>query len=217
MKKSFGGILIYVLGVVLAALFTMASLDGADEAVSVFRTVDTRVELDATISGAFERTEIDEGFERTYWELSVSYTYEGESYSGVRYGTSYKEPQLGKAVKVSIDPKNPGELLPDNAEFTLSLILSPVFLAGVTFCVFLLTKSLAETLQEKWAWINPEKVAYGLTACKLVGESYFYYQNKGSWMFGIFSAVAAAICLIVAKRVKSKSEKTQKPPCEVDA
>ena len=127
----------------------------------------------------------------------------------MRYETSYKEPQLGKVVKVAIDPQNPGELLPSKAEFSLSLVMSPIFLVGVTFCVFFLTKSAAETLQQKWEWINPDKAAYGLTICKLVGESYFYYQNKGSWIFAIFSLVAAVACLLIVKKAKKKQ--TQEP------
>ena len=211
MKVKFSSILLFLFLLVLAALFTGVGMEGADEAQTIIRTKNTRVELEATISGWDEHTEIDEGYESTRYEAKVSYTYQGKTYSGVRYETFYKEPQLGKVVKVAIDPENPGELLLSNSEFTLTLVMSPIFLIGVTFCVFALTKSAAEVLQEKWKWINPEKAAYGLTICKLVGESYFRYQNKGSWMFGVFSLVAAVACLLIVKKVKKKQTEEPQP------
>ena len=111
---------------------------------------------------------------------------------------------------MEIDPKNPGELLPSDGDFALSILLSPIFLVGVTLCVFALTKILAESLQKKWEWINPDTTAYSLTVCKLVGESYFYYKNKGSWIFGIFSLVAAVACLIIAKKELNSSRNCRK-------
>ena len=200
--------------VMVVVMFNFISIDGANNVRDVYRTADTRVELEATISSCFERTELDEGFERTYWESSVSYTYEGVSYSGVYYDTSYSEPQLGKVVKVAIDPENPGELLPDKGEFRLSLVLSPIFLTGVTLGVIALVKGFAEELQKKLPWINPTMVAYGLVACKLVGESCLYYLNKGSWIVGIFSAIAAVGSVLIIKKIKKKSPEEEKTPVE---
>ena len=210
--KKFGSVCLFLFGLMLAAMFTWISMDAAGKAQTVVFTKNRRVELKATITSYDERTDIDEGYERTYWDQFVSYTYEGESYSGVRYGSTYSKPQLGKVVNVAIDPENPGELLPDNMEFLLSVILAPVFLVGVTFCVFFLAQGVAEKLQAE----RPDKWAYGFTACKLVGESVLYYVNRGSWSFGLFSLVAAVLCWLIVKRHKSK-KKDKEPLCEVQA
>ena len=202
MSKSGNFFLMFFIAL-FATIFNWIAINGADTILLVERTEDTKVELTAVISGATERTTHDEGTERTYWDQTVSYTYNGKSYSDVRYDSTQRKPQLGKEVRVAIDPENPGELLPDAGDYTLSLIFSPIFLTGVTLAVYALTATFVEENLKNW---NAAKVAYGLTICKLVGESVLYYKNNDSWLFGGFSLVAAVASLIISKKFSKKSE-----------
>jgi hypothetical protein len=103
--KKFGSFLIYTFVLVLAGLFNWISIDEAIDAAKVIQTRNTYVEIQATISSYDERTETDEGYESVHYDIYVSYEHNGKEYSGVRYDSSYSEPELGKVVTVRIDPK----------------------------------------------------------------------------------------------------------------
>ena len=206
--KKVGKVLLLVVCALFVALIDYTMMGEAKDVRDYIRTKDTKVELTAKITGATEGTKTDDD---TYWSLTVSYTYEGKTYSGVYYGQTDFRPELGKSVKVAIDPENPGELLPTGFEFWSVLLLGPVFLTGATIGGFIIILLLIRALELEW---NAAAVACILMACRLVAESYFSYRDTGSWTFAAFSMVAVVACLIIEKLWKSggSSDKSAEEP-----
>ena len=209
MKSKIKNFLITLLAFGFLAMFNWICFDGAEKSAKIFNTQDTCVEIEATITSSEKYTEIDEGFEDDYWHANVSYKYKGVSYSGVFYDSMEKPPKIGKKVNVKIDPKNPGELLPDNTEFTLSLILSPIFLSFITFGLFLAIKGFAETVLKKFERESEFRATYIAAlfiACKLLIESYSFYNKHNSIVYAVFSIIAVIVSFILYRCLHKKAE-----------
>ena len=212
--KKFGSFLIYTFVLVLAGLFNWISIDEAIDAAKVIQTRNTYVEIQATISSYDERTEIDEGYESVYYDIYVSYEHNGKEYSGVRYDSSYSEPELGKVVTVRIDPENPGVLLADKTEFGLIILIIPIFLAIITGVVYFFSRSVAEFLLKKFGVINesiPRIFALIFVGCKVIAESLIFYVKYSSIIFAVFSLIAVALNLkiFMRKTIKIKPKESE--------
>lgn len=206
-KLSRGSILGWAAILLFYGIFCFIVYDGANKVAT--RNNTDHVEISATISSVDHYTEIDEGFEEDRYKSYVSYDYEGEHYSYVYYDDSHSKPKLGKTVTVLIDPENPGELLPDNTEYGLSLILSPLFLAGLTGLAWWFIR---EKLKEKEP-DDPDidkrsrRNALGIVASVLATLSLWFYSAKDSLVLLGFSAVALVIVTFFAyRKPKEKTE-----------
>lgn len=219
MKLSAKDILLCAFVLMILAIFNFICFDGARNVTASYQAKDTCVTLQATITSSDHYTEIDEGFERDYWHANVTYTYNGITYSGVYYDHTYREPEIGKVVTVSIDPENPGELLPDRAEMTLSLILSPVFLTGVTIGLYYWVCSVIEILNAAKDHRDEQRekgIALLFVGIKLVIESVVFYNKHDSLVFAIFSLIAAVAFwfFILRKSGKDTHEPKHQPAQE---
>ena len=216
MKKSVKISLIYMGCFLIIGIFNMICFSGAETVTEILQTKDTAVELNAVISDYTETTETDaDGFESTVWETYVSYIYDGNEYSGVRYDTKHSKPEIGTVVTVRIDSEYPDELLPDKTEVKLSAIISPIFLAATSISIFLLLKSLIDSILEKreTADKTAAKVIPALfVAVKLIAESIVFYNKNNSLVFAVFSAVAVvliALVILFRKRKQKRKEITE--------
>lgn len=210
MKAKLKTLFLVLLALGAMAMFSWISFLGARNATAVLRARDTRVELTATITGAKRYVEVDEGVDREYWHAQVSYTYNGVDYRNVHYDRQDNPPTIGKVVTVSIDPANPGELLPDGVEVGLSVLLSPLFLMGVTAALYHLLKWMLTT-RLRGGEATAGVVAAVFAVCTLVAESLIYYLQHDSAVFAVFSLVAlggiALLCGVSAYRQKKSSKK----------
>lgn len=158
--------------------------------------------IKATITAVDHYTEFDEGFEEDRYKSYVSYEYNGKQYSDVYYDDSHSKPKLGKTVTVLIDPNNPGKLLPSNGEYRLSMILGPLFLAGIAGIAWWFIR---EQLKKK----HPDDPdidrrsrnnALVIVAAVLGALSLWFYSAKGSLVLLAFSAIAMVLVSYFALR-----------------
>lgn len=192
-KISAGSVFLYGVVILFLAMFLFITIDGANKVSDVYTTGSNAVSLKATISSYDERTEFDEGYESTSYDLFVSYEYEGKSYSDVRYDNSYRKPKLGKEVTVKIDPKNPGELLPDAAEYNLSLVLSPIFLSLISLVCYI---TLRDFFSQRTNSENAKTLAFALIAGLMLFISWLHHNAVGTWVYlGFCVAAFGLMCL----------------------
>ena len=214
--KKFGSVCLYIFAFVIAGLFLFACIDGAKDVSVSLDAADREVELQATITSTEKYTEIDEGMETDYWKTYVSYDYNGQHYSYVYYDQLRSEPALGKVVTVRIDPNNPGELLPSHGEFILSMLMSPLFLAGISYLGYAFLQSvLPRLLKKKNDDIPAEEHAYDKPAFFIIVGllaiiSLICYHQQGSLVFAVFSLVAIVL-LALLNRYLSKKDAKEKP------
>jgi len=202
-KHKIGKILLLAVAFIIIVIFNYICFDGAKKATASIKAKDNSVTLEATITSSESYVEIDEGMEREYWHANVTYTYKGITYSEVHYESTERRPEIGKAVTVKIDPENPGELLPDATETVLSMILSPIFLTGVTIVLYFLVKCIAKWIaaicrmhSDRFA----KTTAFVLVCGKLIGESFAFYNKHDSLVFAVFSLIAATALLFFVLR-----------------
>lgn len=214
--KTFGKVCLHLFGILLWGLMLFAVLDGADDVSHTLQVGDQAVSVEATITRADKHTDIDEGVSRDYWNIFISYDYKGQSYTGVPYGSVQNEPKLGKTITVELDPDNPGTPLPDRAEFVLSMIMSPIFLAGLVCLAYLYLKSWLEKFfpQEQDSQAV-KKWVYSIVGILLLLGNIFYHTQTQSLVFPGFTLAALAmigLCMLWAKRSIKASPKTQPEP-----
>lgn len=214
--KTFGKVCLHLFGILLWILMLFAVLDGADDVSHTLQVGDQAVSVEATITRADLHTEFDEGYEREYWKLYISYDYNGQHYSAVPYGSSQSEPTLGKKLTIKLDPDDPGNPLPDQAEFVLSMIMSPIFLAGLVCLAYLYLKSwLEKFFPQKQDSQAVKKWVYSIVGILLLLGNIFYHTQTQSLVFPGFTLAALAIiglCMLWAKRSIKASPKTQPEP-----
>lgn len=217
MKSKVGSFFIVLFALVLVFLFTWISFDGAANTAAVIAAKDRVVKLNATITSSDMYTETDEGYEREYWNAKVSYTYNGVLYEGVFYKRFNSQPQIGKEVAVKIDPYEPQKLLPSNGELGLSVVLSPVFLSGVSIALYYLIYSGVESILAKGGKLSKKAKTIPLTGVGLIllAESVIFYNTNSSFVYLVFALIAFSVTLYVVYREGKKQENST--PAEADA
>ncbi len=202
-SASIGSILIMFFLVMVVLSLTMACYAASDDVAAFYAAKDRYVELEAKISSFDHYVETDEGFEQDYWRTYVSYTYNGNEYTGVEYETLRSEPEIGKAVKVRIDPEIPNELLPNTASLGLAVVLAPAFLTLLSLAGLYLT---GEGIQKVASKLAPNKqlpltvtVVIGLlvVGAVLFVESLVFYIREESLCYGVFSLIALVVSAVV--------------------
>lgn len=166
-------------------------------------------EIKATISSVDHYTELNEGYEEDRYKAYVSYEYDGQQYSHVHYKDSHNKPKLGKTVTVLIDPNNPGELLPSNGEYRLSVILGPLLLAGLAGLAwsFIREKLIAKDPDDPDIAKRSRNHALAIVAAILGALSLWFYSAKSSLVLLAFSAIAMLIVsYFTLRKPKQKAE-----------
>lgn len=207
-KKSRSGIewLFLILAVVLIPLFAWVTYDSAADLAD--RLAGKGVSVQATITDYFHYTESDEGFERDRYKSYVSFDFEGKHYNHVLYSDSTSKPKLGKSVTVIVDPDNPEDLMLDGANYYLSMIMPPLFLAAI---LALVNGWLRDQLKKRKLKSDPEQdpallhkqcnqTSLGILAAVLGLVSLEFYSSKQSLVYLCFSLVALGIVAFFTMR-----------------
>lgn len=202
-KLSKSIIVLICLGViVLTYIFNWICFDGA-VTVTRYNNAHSKETIEAVVTRV-AKGEDDNGY---YWERYISYTFEGVEYNDVYYDTHSREQNTGETVWVEINPELPGELVPDDGDYYISLIISPIFLAVIMLVLYYLISSF---IPEMFKYTDGAKnnkfsgVAIGIIAVKQIVESIVFYNRNNSFIYAIFSGIAGVAFVVTLTLVSKK-------------
>jgi len=211
MKKiKFSSIAVTVLALFFMGIFTFIVVDGANKVTAVKKAEGRAVTLTAPITDTTEYVTTDEDVDDVYYHVYVTYDYDGKEYVNVFYDSKETEPDIGTMVTFKIDPENPSEVLPDGSEYGLALVLSPIFLTGVSIGAFLLiTAFLPEKRRDEDELCEQDEeqktrddrrrklLVYLIVLALLAAGSYGYYAANDSAVFACFAVVPAVAMPVI--------------------